>query len=737
MGWFDEQILQRRASDQSLMEESLSHISAAVLGKPQPGQQNSGPGTARAAIEEIQNYYHMRPAVPPEDLEDLEEQLEYCLRPHGLMWRSVKLDKGWYKRAMGPMLAFLENPADDGEDENSSRSVVALLPNRLSGYRYRDPASGQTVRVSPSNEALLEEDAVCFYYPLPPKKLGILDLILYLKNCLNSSDYALLFLLSLAVTLTGMLMTGITRTLTGFVLESGSISLLAGTAVFMVSALISARLIEAARQLMMSRMELKTSAAMDAAVMMRVLSLPPDFFRGHSSGELSARCNAISGLCSLILGNVFSMGVSAVLSLLYITQIFHYAPGLALPALLILLVSIVISTATGLMQVWVSRRIMNCSAKENGVSFSLVSGIQKIRLAGAEKRAFAKWGHAYAETAALVYNPPMLIRMNTAINTAVSLAGTVLLFYLAVRTAVTPSEYIAFNTAFGAVTSAFAALTGAGLAAAGIRPILEMAEPILSAEPETSENRAMVTKLSGGVELSNVHFRYGQNLPWVIRGLDLKIEPGEYIGIAGSTGCGKSTLVRLLLGFEKPETGAVYYDGRDISGLDLYSLRRRIGTVTQDGLLFQGDIFSNIAVSAPQITLNDAWEAAELAGIADDIRNMPMGMQTQISEGQGGVSGGQKQRLMIARALAPKPRILIFDEATSALDNQTQKQISDALDQLQCTRIVIAHRLSTLRNCNRILVLDEGRIAEDGTYDELIAKNGIFKELTARQMTDI
>ena len=286
------------------------------------------------------------------------------------------------------------------------------------------------------------------------------------------------------------------------------------------------------------------------------------------------------------------------------------------------------------------------------------------------------------------------------------------------------------------VSGAFASLTGVALSVAQIKPILEMAEPILKTEPESSENKSMVSSLRGGIELSNVYFRYNENMPYVVDGMSLKIRPGEYVAIVGTTGCGKSTLLRLLLGFETPEKGAVYYDGKDISKLDLRSLRRRIGVVMQDGALFQGDIYSNIVISAPQLTLDDAWEAAELAGIAEDIRRMPMGMQTILSEGQGGISGGQKQRLMIARAVAPKPKILMFDEATSALDNRTQKQVSDALDGLKCTRIVIAHRLSTIKNCDRILVLDKGRIMEDGSYNELIAKNGFFAELVARQRLD-
>ena len=222
-------------------------------------------------------------------------------------------------------------------------------------------------------------------------------------------------------------------------------------------------------------------------------------------------------------------------------------------------------------------------------------------------------------------------------------------------------------------------------------------------------------------------------MPLVIDNLSLKIKSGQYVAIVGRTGCGKSTLLRLLLGFETPQKGAIYYDGRDLSSLDLKSIRRNIGAVMQNGKLFQGDIYSNIVISAPWLSVDEAWEAAEIAGIAEDIRSMSMGMNTVISEGTGGISGGQRQRLMIARAVAPKPKILMFDEATSALDNITQKQVSDALGRLKCTRIVIAHRLSTIKQCDRILVLDEGKIVEDGTYDELLAAGGFFAELVERQ----
>ena len=726
MGWFEEQIAQRKLADQKTMDDSLLHIASAVLGKRQAGRLNDNHFYTKEAVDEILKYYHCKPAVIPEELADPDEQLEYCLRPHGIMRRSIKLRQGWYRDAMGPMMTFLKG----------SDTPVALIPGNFYGYSYRDPESGRKVSINRKTAGQLGEDAVCFYRPLPLREIDISDLIFYLKDCLEPGDYLLLFVLTLVITLIGMLLTNITRALTGFVLDSSNAALLAGTAAFMISAILASQLIRIGRQLIMDRIGTKTSFALDAAMMMRVMNLPAGFFRKYTSGELASRYEAVGQVCGMMLGNVFSMGMSAILSLLYITQIMHFAPALVLPALLIILTGSVFGVITGLAQMRLSRRIMEESAKEDSISLTLINGVQKIRLSGAEKRAFTKWAYPYAEKAQLMYNPPMIIRVGKAVTAAISLAGTVMLFYFATGSGVTPSEYIAFNTAFGAVTAAFTSLAGVGLSVAGIRPVLEMAAPILKAQPESSENRSMVLDLTGEIELSNVSFRYSSDMPYVIKDMDLKIHAGEYIGIVGTTGCGKSTLVRLLLGFETPERGAIYYDGRDIAGLDLHSLRRHIGTVTQSGSLFHGDIFSNIAISSPQMSLKDAWDAAEIAGIADDIRDMPMGMQTQISEGQGGISGGQKQRIMIARAVAAKPSILIFDEATSALDNITQKNISEALDRLECTRIVIAHRLSTIRRCSRILVMDQGTIMEEGTYDELIENNGFFADLISRQRLD-
>ena len=726
MGWFDEQIRLRKKNDDSVFEEAFVGMADAVLGSKMSSAFTSDEAKAQGAIEEILKFYKVKQREVPDSVKGLNDRLEYLLRPHGIMRRNINLEKGWYKDSIG---AVLGTRKDDG-------SIVAFIPKGLSGYVYFDAPTGKWVKLSKKTEALFEDEGICFYKPFPLTKLTVRTLMRYILNTLSTADFVLVILATLAVSLIGLLSPKLNNLLMGTIVESESMRLLFGITIFMVCVTISSLLIRAVKALIMTRINTKMDLSVQAATMMRVLSLPADFFKQYSAGELSSRAQYIQSLCSMLISTVLNTGLTSIFSLIYVSQIFEYAPALVVPSLLIIFATILFSLITTFYQMKYSKKQMEIAAEESGMSYALITGVQKIKLSGAEKRAYARWSKLYAKQVELTYNPPMFLRANGAFSSIISLTGALVMYFMSVQSGVSVADYYAFNTAYGMVSGAFMSLAGIATTIAQFKPILEMAKPIMDAVPEVSEGKLVIDRLSGGIELNNVSFRYNENMPLVVDNLSLKIRPGQYVAIVGATGCGKSTLMRIMLGFEKPGKGAVYYDGKDLSGIDLKSLRRKIGVVMQNGKLFQGDIFSNITISAPQLSMDEAWEAAEMAGIAEDIRRMPMGMHTIISEGSGGVSGGQRQRLMIARAIAPKPKILMFDEATSALDNLTQKIVSDSLDKLKCTRIVIAHRLSTIRQCDRIIYLEKGKIVEDGTYDDLIAKNGKFAELVERQRLD-
>lgn len=726
MGWFDEQIRQRKQSDDDIFAESFLKMAGAVMGSRVSAALNDQRQITKDAIDEILRYFHVKSQEIPDGMTDMNEQLEFLMRPYGIMRRTVQLEKGWYKDAVGAMLGVRK---EDG-------SVVAFIPSGISGYSFFDKETGKRQKVNRKNEGVFEEEAIAFYKPFPLKKMGVGELLLYILQTLSISDYLLFGLASLVVTLVGMITPKLNSIIFSDIVEKGNLRILSAMTVFLVCVSLSTLILSAVKELLLARINTKLDVSVQAATMMRILSLPADFFKEYSSGDLASRAQYLNMFCNEMAAMFLSIGLTSLFSLAYISQIFAYAPALVVPAMLVIVSLLVLSLLTAFIQARVTKKHLASGAKESGLSYALITGVQKIKLSGSEKRAFAKWGNQFAEAAALSYNPPLFLKINTVLSTAISLTGTIVMYYAAVRSGISVADYYAFNAAYGMVSGAFLSLSSIAMMLAQVKPILDMVKPIIETVPEISVGKQVITRLSGGIELSNVSFRYSENMPLVIDDLSLKIRSGQYVAIVGATGCGKSTLMRLLLGFEAPQKGAIYYDGRDLASIDLKSLRRKIGVVMQNGKLFQGDIFSNIIISAPRLTLNEAWEAAELAGIAEDIRRMPMGMNTMISEGSGGISGGQRQRLMIARAIAPKPKILMFDEATSALDNLTQKKVSDSLNGLKCTRIVIAHRLSTIRQCDRILYLENGKIAEDGTYEELIAKNGKFAELVARQQLE-
>ena len=725
MGWFDEQIRQRIENDDEAFSDAFASMACLVTNKKIINSYKDNSKIAKEAIVDILNYYHVKAKEIPENITDLNDMLEFLLRPSGIMRRSIKLTPGWYKNAIGAMLGTKK----DG-------SIIAILPSKVNGYYYKDYVSNQLIRIDRKNEDQIDDEAICFYEPFPQKKLGMFDVIKYVFSLLRVYDYICIFACMIITTTLGMFVPIITKYLYGEVLQFGNTTLFAGAILALLCIYISRSFISIISRMLNAGITTRINLSIESAFMMRVLSLPVDFFKEYSSGELANRVIYMKDLCKMLFESIFTTGLTAIFSLCYIVQIKLITPELLAPSCVILFSTLIITVVASLIQTSVTEKQMLEASKESGLVYSLINGISKIKNTGAEKRVFAKWSKQYVENAKYIYQIPTFLKLSSVFTTAISLFGTIAIYYVTLKSNISVSDYMAFQSAFGIVSGAFVSLSSISQTLSEIKSIFKIVSPVLKTVPEIDVDRRVISELRGGIELSNISFRYTDSMPYVLKNLSLKIKPGQYVAIVGKTGCGKSTLMRILLGFEKPEKGAIYYDGKDISSLDLKSLRRKIGVVLQNGKLFQGDIYSNIVISAPWLTVDDAWKSAEIAGLADDIKQMPMGMHTMISEGGGGISGGQKQRLMIARAIAPNPRILMFDEATSALDNITQKKVSESLDKLKCTRIVIAHRLSTIKHCDRIIVLDNGNIVEDGSFDELLNKGGYFAELVKRQSVD-
>lgn len=720
---FEKQVKQRIQSDDESLLEAFEKMAEVVMGKSAlQSQMNDRLKQSQDAIEDILEYYNVKSYEMPKSVEGVEAQLEYLLRPSGIMKRNVILRENWYEDGIGAMLASTE----DG-------NIVALLPTGMKGYTYYDHVKGKMVRMNKYNAKRIRPEAICFYKPLPMKKLTIKDLIFYMMEIPSSMDIAMIVIMTALATLFGIFLPKVNNLIFSDVVNLDNTTVLISAMVLLIGVTVSRTLIDVTKNMVNGKIKTKMSIAIESASMMRILCLPASFFKKYTSGELTSRMGAISNMCNTLCDSILSFGLTSVFSIVYIGQIFRYAPKLASISIGIILTTILFSFISSLFQMRIGREKMELAAKESGLIYSLLTGTSKIKLAGAEKRVFSKWANLYTKEATLSYAPPKIIMYNSVISMAITLIGNIILYYMAVEYQVSVANYMTFNVAYGMVSGAFLTLSSGILMIANMKPVFEMARPILEEVPEISEQKRVVTELSGDIEINHISFQYEENGPVILDDISLHIEQGQYVAIVGQTGCGKSTLMRLLLGFEKTKTGTIYYDGRDIKSMDLKSLRRKMGVVMQDGKLFQGDIYSNIVISAPWLSEEAAWEAARMAGMEEDIKNMPMGMHTLLSEGGGGISGGQRQRLMIARAIAPKPKILFFDEATSALDNITQKTVSDSLDKLNCTRIVIAHRLSTIKQCDRIIVLDGGHIIEDGTYEELMKNQGFFAELVQRQ----
>ncbi len=429
------------------------------------------------------------------------------------------------------------------------------------------------------------------------------------------------------------------------------------------------------------------------------------------------------------------LGIFSVLNLVLLLA---YAPDLAGGAVGLVLVSVLVTGVLGWRQVRYQRLLTEAQRHLSGLVLQMVTGIAKLRVAGVEDRAFARWARTFSRQREMAFKARAVSNQLAAFNAAYSVLASLALFAMLALAnengqGLSTGAFLAFYAAFTQLLFAGMSVSATLTAVLSTVPIYAGLRPLLQAVPEVSPAQADPGRLTGEIELSHVAFRYREDEPLVLKDISLRIAPGEFVAIVGASGCGKSTLMRLLLRFESPLSGAIYYDGQDLDRLDVEAVRRQAGVVLQGGQLMTGSLLSNI-IGSSLLTLDDAWEAARLVGLAQDVEQMPMGMQTVVSEGGGNLSGGQRQRLLIARAIVTRPRLLFLDEATSALDNPSQSVVSASLARLSATRVVIAHRLSTIVNTDRIYVLDEGRIVQSGTYAQLMRQPGQFSEFAKRQL---
>lgn len=646
----------------------------------------------------------------------------------GVRSRVVALKGAWWRQDVGPLVARRES---DG-------APVALLPVSARRYDLYDPAAGVRTRVTESVAATVEPLAWCLYRPFPPRPLGAMDLVRFgLQGARR--DLSTIALMGMATGLLGLLVPVVTGVVFDTVIPGADRRQLLVVTLVLMAGAASGAAFQLVQNFAMQRIESRMDASLQAAVWDRLLALPVPFFRDYSSGDLAMRSLSISTMRRVLTGSVVSSVLTGIFSLFSFAVLFYYSGRLALLATGLIAVMALVTTALGYLDLRYQRDVASASGRLSGMLLQLVNGISKLRVSATENRAFAVWADEFsrrqqATRKARLVNVALSVFMATMpiLAMAVIFWATARLAGQGTGAALTTGAFLAFNAAFAQFQSAVLGLSGAAVALLGIVPLYERARPILQAVPERARAAGDPGELAGHIEVAHVNFRYRPDAPLVLRDVSMRLPAGRFVAIVGASGSGKSTLFRMLMGFEKPESGAIYFDHQDQAHLNVEALRRQIGVVLQSGRLLSDSMFRNI-VGASNLTLDDAWAAATMAGLDADIRAMPMGMHTLIAEGGGGLSGGQRQRVMIARAIVRRPRILLFDEATSALDNETQSIVTRSLASLQATRVVIAHRLSTIMHADYIYVMDKGAVVQEGTYQDLIAREGPFADLARRQ----
>ena len=504
---------------------------------------------------------------------------------------------------------------------------------------------------------------------------------------------------------------------------------------FMFAIGLSALIFNLVRYMITSKYEFKIDMKTQTALWARLIDLPPSFYRGYSSGEITQKIVGFYNMRIVLSDTISETLLGLIFGLFYIVILFMYSSSMALTALGITGINLVVIAIAGYFQMKFGYKRLQSNSKLSGMMLEMFFGVAKIRLSGSERKVFSRWSRYYEKKKKDQIEEAEIHNFSNIYIHLMTIISSIIIYLMAyTNSSLSMGGFVAFTSAFASFQGILAHMSHTTISLSYAYSLLKNIKPILDEIPEKTDIKDDPGEIKGDVEFSNCSFRYDKNTKLVINDLNLRIEDGEYVAIVGPSGSGKSTLMRLILGFEEATEGKVYVGGKDLEQVEISKIRGQMGVVLQNSQLLSGDIIMNVAGNNPDITEKEIWEALEKAGIKEDIASLPMKLRTYINDSSSTISGGQKQRLLIARAILKNPKLILFDEATSALDNYTQKIVTDTLQSLDATRIVIAHRLSTVKECDRICVLDKGRIVESGSYEELMMKEGLFYDLVKRQI---
>jgi len=683
--------------------------------------------------------------------DDYSDPIKIISQHSKIRYRQVVLNTNWWEEDSGPFLGFFKN--DERNPIGKMQHAVALLPQAPGQYYIYNSREETRTPVTIDELKKLDGIAYVFYRPFNAIKLKFKEFLNFVKPEIKV-DLKLIFLTGIAGFLLGLVQPMVTAHLFNAVIPNADLGQLWQMFILLIVVTVSGILFNVTQGWSQMRMESKINSSLQIAVFDRIMKLPLPFFRKYPAGDLAMRATGINKVRAALGGATMTSIFTSMEGLGSIIMLFYYSTKLAsnpqgsamsgalmlvAVGLIILAINITFTVICSIKILKIQRNVQKVEGQVSGLVLQLLSSIAKLRVSGMESRAFSVWAKKFKEQNKFSFISGRIGNFVSVYNLVIPTLSSIVYYYMisflygSSGAAISTGYFMAFFTSFTGFMASITGLTSTLVGLINVIPAIERSKPIIETAPEINENADTPGPLKGEIEVRNLCFRYKVDGPLILDEVSLKSEPGEFLALVGPSGSGKSTLLKMLLGFEHPESGAVYYDEQELAGLDVSAVRQQIGVVTQESGVLSGSIFQNI-IGASNRSLDDAWEAAEMAGLNEDIDNMPMGMNTVVSEGGSTLSGGQRQRLLIARALIKKPRLIFFDEATSALDNHTQKIVSDSLDLLNASRIVVAHRLSTIQNADTILVLEKGVITESGNFDELMKLNGMFARLASRQM---